>query len=167
MTVPKVYTGTAVALANYETRELVSMVIAGQSFGIPVLQVQDVLQPQHITHVPLAPPEIAGVLNLRGRIVTAIDVRARLNLARADKKSMNVVVQHNNETYSLLVDKVGDVLSLPTKDFELPPPTMDACWREVAEGIYRLDGSLMIVLDIDRLLAFTDVAAEETEAENP
>lgn len=101
-------------------REFVTMIIEGQIFGIPVLQVQDVLGQQKITRVPLAPREVAGSLNLRGRIVTAIDVRTRLGLgAREEKqKSMSVVVDHNGEFYSLIVDQVGEVMSLPASDYE-------------------------------------------------
>ena len=97
-----------------QSHDYVSIFIAGQMFGIPVLQVQDVLGPQRITRIPLAPPEVAGSLNLRGRIVTAIDVRTRLKLPKnaEGKESMSVVVDQGGEQYSLLVDNVGEVLSL-------------------------------------------------------
>lgn len=136
------------------SREYVTMMISGQLFGIPVLQVQDVLGAQKITRVPLAPREVAGSLNLRGRIVTAIDVRTRLDLPRreADQKNMSVVVEYGGELYSLLVDQVGEVLSLPNSDYEKSPVTLDERWREVSDGIYRLSGSLLIVLDVKRLL---------------
>jgi purine-binding chemotaxis protein CheW len=129
-------------------------VIAGQLFGIPVLQVRDVLGPQRITRVPLAPPEIAGSLNLRGRIVTAIDLRIRLGLPEAGDATsrMSVVVDHGGELYSLMVDSVGEVLSLSEASFERNPATLDAHWREIAAGIYRLDGKLLIVVDVGRLL---------------
>src|ERR1700739_730549 len=92
-----------------EPHEFVSITVAGQHFGIPVLQVQDVLGPQRITRIPLAPPEVAGSLNLRGRIVTAIDLRTRLRLPPLPeaKKGMSVVVDHEGELYSILVDAVG------------------------------------------------------------
>ncbi|HEY0837038.1 MAG TPA: chemotaxis protein CheW [Azospirillum sp.] len=142
-------------------QDYVTMTIADQLFGIPVLQVQDVLGNQKITRIPLAPPEVAGSLNLRGRIVTAIDVRLRLNLkARAkDKPGMSIVVDLRGELYSLMVDSVGEVLSLSNEDFERNPATLDPRWREVSTGIYRLNGQLMVVLDVPRLLNFTNMEA--------
>ena len=132
----------------------VTMTIAQQLFGIPVLKVQDVLGPQRIAHVPLAPAEVLGSLNLRGRIVTAVDARTRLGLPpREDKnESMSVVVEHDNELYSIVIDKVGEVMSLPSADFERNPATLDPRWQEVSDGIYRLQGSLLIVLDVARFL---------------
>lgn len=153
--------------AAVASRDYVTMLIGGQLFGIPVLQVQDVLNPMAVTRVPLAPPEVFGVLNLRGRIVTAIDVRTRLGLGPREAKengkkaaSMNVVVDHNGELYSLQVDQVGEVISCPAGDFEPPPATLDPCWRQVSAGVYRLSGRLLIVLDIGQLLNFTERNAE-------
>lgn len=142
---------------SVETQDFVTMFIEGQLFGIPVLTVQDVLGAQKITRIPLAPPEVAGSLNLRGRIVTAIDVRKRLRLkARPDsEKGMSVVVEMTGELYSLMVDSVGEVLSLPGAAFERNPPTLDPLWRDFSAGIYRLDGKLLVVLDVPRLLDFT------------
>ena len=143
-------------LITPETEDFVTMLIEGHLFGIPVLTVQDVLGPQKITRIPLAPREIAGSLNLRGRIVTAIDVRLRLDLEPrpADAKSMSVVVDQSGELYSLMVDSVGEVLSLPQAKFERNPPTLDLKWREFSLGIYRLEGNLLVVLDVGRLLDF-------------
>src|SRR5512139_1000055 len=100
--------GATTAAGNGEQRDYVTMSIGDQMFGIPVLTVQDVLGPQNIARVPLAPPEVAGSLNLRGRIVTAIDVRPRLGLATREggKAAMSVVVEYDGELYSLLVDSV-------------------------------------------------------------
>lgn len=142
---------------NGENRDFVTMTIHGQLFGIPVLTVQDVLGPQKITRIPLASPEVAGALNLRGRIVTAIDVRKRLGLpsAEAGAKSMSVVVDHGGELYSLIIDSVGEVLSLPADSFERNPATLDPAWREVSGGVYRLQGRLLVVLDVARLLSFS------------
>ena len=143
------------------SEDFVTMTIADQLFGIPVLQVQDVLGPQRITRVPLAPVEIAGSLNLRGRIVTAVDVRVRLGLPPlvAGKSGMSIVVDLNDELYSLMVDSVGEVLSLPSRSFERSLSTMDPKWRDVSNGIYRLDGKLLITLDIARLLSFASLEA--------
>jgi purine-binding chemotaxis protein CheW len=137
--------------------EFVSVTVAGQLFGIPVLQVQDVLGPQRITRIPLAPPEVAGSLNLRGRIVTAIDLRIRLRLPRLPEgqRGMSVVVDYGGELYSVMVDAVGEVLSLRAENAERNPATLDPIWRDVSGGIYRLDKSLLIVLDVARVLDFS------------
>ena len=116
--------------------DFVTMTVADQLFGIPVLTVQDVLGPQRITRIPLAPAEVAGALNLRGRIVTAIDVRRRLGLAKRD------------------AEKAGQVLSLSAGSFERNPGPLDPRWREVSAGIYRLKGKLLVVLEVARLLDF-------------
>ena len=140
-----------------ETQDYVTMFINRQMFGVPVLTVQDVLGPQRITRIPLAPLEVAGSLNLRGRIVTAIDVRPRLGLDKRppSEKGMSVVVEFGGELYSLMVDSVGEVLSLPAAAFERNPPTLDPLWREYSAGIYRLESKLLVVLDVPRLLDFT------------
>jgi purine-binding chemotaxis protein CheW len=137
-------------------RDYVTMSIGGQLFGIPVLKVQDVLGSQTITRVPLAPIEVAGSLNLRGRIVTAVDVRLRLGLPKRenDKSAMSVVVEHEGELYSLLVDSVGEVLSLETRDYQRNPPTLNPRLREFSDGIYRLNDSLLVVLSVSSLLNF-------------
>ncbi len=146
---------TALATAgNSAEGMLVTMTIANQIFGIPVLEVRDVLGPQRIARVPLAPPEVLGSLNLRGRIVTAVDVRTRLGLPPLGDRSqsMSVVVEHGGELYSLVVDKVGEVMSLPTDDFERNPSTLDPHWQDVSNGIYRLKQNLLVLLDVSRLL---------------
>ena len=141
--------------------DFVSFTVDGQLFGIPVLKVQDVLGPQRITRIPLAPQEVAGSLNLRGRIVTAIDLRLRLGLERREKgqTSMSIVVEHHGELYSLIVDSVGEVLSLDADAYERNPPTLDPRWRDFSDGIYRLNGSLLVVLDVSQLLQFAKVEA--------
>ena len=150
----KIEQTTALAAVASSEEMLVTVTVADQIFGIPVLQVRDVLSPQHVTRVPLAPPEVAGALNLRGRIVTAIDVRTRLGIsARVEAKAgMSVVVDLHGELYSLIVDKVGEVMSLPSSDFERNPATLDPRWQEVSSGIYRLKDCLLVVLDVARLL---------------
>ena len=143
-------------VGSSDNRDYVTMSIGGQLFGIPVLKVQDVLGAQTITRVPLAPVEVAGSLNLRGRIVTAVDVRLRLGLPKRenDKAAMSVVVEHDNELYSLLVDSVGEVLSLESKDYQRNPPTLNPRLREFSDGIYRLNDSLLVVLSVQSLLNF-------------
>ncbi len=144
-----------------DRRDVVSVTIADQAFGIPVLQVQDVLGAQRITRIPLAPAEVVGLLNLRGRIVTEIDLRIRLGLPPRPtaKQAMSVVVDHGGELYSLLVDSVGEVLTLGTGDVERNPATLDPVWREVSAGIYRLDRNLLVVLDVAKVLNLTAHAA--------
>jgi purine-binding chemotaxis protein CheW len=137
--------------------EFVSITVAGQLFGIPVLQVQDVLGPQRITRIPLAPAEVAGSLNLRGRIVTAIDLRTRLRLPPLPEgqSGMSIVVDHGGELYSVMVDGVGEVLNLGEETAERNPATLDPIWRDVSGGIHRLDKTLLIVLDVARVLDFS------------
>ena len=140
---------------NYsDASDFVTMTVAGQLFGIPVLQVRDVLGPQRLTRVPLAPPEVAGSLNLRGRIVTSIDVRVRLGIPPrpTDQRGMSVVVDLQGELYSLMVDTVGEVLSLQEQTFETSPSTLDPRWRDISRGIYRLKDQLLVVIEIEQLL---------------
>ena len=134
--------------------DYLAIYVNDQMFGLPVLQVQDVLANQKVTKVPLAPSEVDGALNLRGRIVTAINVRRKLNLPATEneKKPMSVVVEHNNELYSLVVDAVGDVFPLHDEDFQNTPPTMESSWRSISNGIFRMDDKLLIILDISKLL---------------
>jgi len=155
--VPADRAGAVKAAGADVANDFVTMMVADQLFGIPVLQVQDVLGRQRITRIPLAPPEVAGSLNLRGRIVTAVDVRLRLGLPPRpkDKAEMSIVVDLRGELYSLMVDSVGEVLSLPSAKFERNPPTLDPLWREFSNGIYRLEDKLLVVLDVPRLLDFT------------
>lgn len=151
--------GAAISAAG--ASDFVTVVIAGQLFGIPVLRVHDVFLPQNITPVPLSPPEVAGVLNLRGRIVTAIDVRRRLGLPVLDdgKPQMAVVVEHMGKSYSLMIDTVGEVLSLSPDSFERNPSNLDPRWREVSAGVYRLKGRLLVVLEVNKVLDFTRYSA--------
>jgi purine-binding chemotaxis protein CheW len=137
-----------------DRKEFLTIKINGQMFGIPILQVQDVLGEIFVTRIPLAPPQILGSLNLRGRIVTAIDVRKCLGLeplAETDKR-MSVVVMYDDELYSLIIDNVGDVLTLQDKDFEQNPATLDIIWKSVSLGVYRLDGQILVILDVPKLL---------------
>jgi len=135
----------------------VTLTVADQLCGVPVLGVRDVLGPQTITRIPLAPPEIAGSLNLRGRIVTAIDLRCRLKLPPppAGAARMSVVAEQGGDLYALLVDQVSEVLSLPASAFERNPPTLPPNWAAYSAGIYRLQERLLVVLDVGRLLTLS------------
>lgn len=150
-----------VLIATDSTAGLVSVKVGGQTFGVPVLCVQDVIAETVINRVPLSPPEVAGSLNLRGRIVTAIDMRCRLRMPpRApDDPFMNVIVEHNGELYALLVDDVGDVLWLEPSEYETGPVTLSPHWRSVCSGLYRLDGELLLVLNIEHVLTLAGAAS--------
>ena len=139
-----------------ESEDYVTLTIGGQLFGIPVLRVQDVLGPQRVARIPFANEEIAGSLNLRGRIVTVIDVRKRLGLPAlpGDGSGMTIVVEHESEPYSLMIDAVGEVMSLPGNKYETNPATLDPLWREYSNGVFRLEEGLLVVLNVERLLKF-------------
>jgi len=134
--------------------EYVTVVIGGQLFGLPIEKVQDVFSPDRLTRVPLAPPEVAGVLNLRGRIVTAIDMRVRLGLPKMDttKPPMAVGIDHQGEAFGLLIDQVGEVMKLPAASKEATPANLDKRWAKISDGVHRLDGQLLVVLDVEHVL---------------
>lgn len=129
----------------------------GSYFGIDVLKVQEVIRYQVMTRVPLAPPVVRGLINLRGQIVTAIDLRRRLDLPdrAADRLPVNVVVQTDDGAVSLLVDEIGDVLEVPEEAFEQPPETLKGTARDLIRGAYKLDGRLLLVLDTERAVQLT------------
>jgi purine-binding chemotaxis protein CheW len=142
--------------------EYVTAMIGGQLFGLPISRVQDVFMPERLTRVPLASSDVAGVLNLRGRIVTAIDMRARLGLPKreGDKPPMAVGVELRGESYGLLIDSVGEVLKLPDAGREANPINLDPRMAKMAAGIHRLDSQLLVILDVDRVLEMgTDALA--------
>jgi purine-binding chemotaxis protein CheW len=136
------------------TTEYVTTMIGGQLFGLPIARVQDVFMPERLTRVPLASSDVAGVLNLRGRIVTAIDMRSRLGLPKNDngRPPMAVGVELRGESYGLLIDTIGEVLKLADDTREVNPVNLDSRTAKLAGGVHRLDGQLMVVLDVDRVL---------------
>jgi purine-binding chemotaxis protein CheW len=138
---------------NDET-EYVTVMIGEQLFGLPIERVHDVFMPGHLTPVPLASEEIAGVLNLRGRIVTAIDMRCRLGLPKRDDKgeAMAVGIDCDGESYGLVIDSVGEVLKLRYDSREPVPVNLDSRLARVAACIHRLEHELLVVLDVARLL---------------
>jgi purine-binding chemotaxis protein CheW len=129
-----------------------TFLLGGHYFGIDVLKVQEVIRYQEMTRVPLAPPVVRGLINLRGQIVTAIDLRRRLDLPDqpAADLPVNVVVQTNDGAVSLLVDEIGDVVRVPAEAFERPPETLRGTARELIRGAYKLDGRLLLILDTER-----------------
>lgn len=146
-------TGNAGLMVSDED-QLVTMTVDGQLFGLPILLVQDIVEPRQITPVPLAASAIAGVLNLRGRIVTVIDLRVCLGAEPTDLDShpMSVTIENKGDLYTLLVDSIGDVRSLPRRNLDKSPNTLDARMRRLCSGVYRLEDDLLAVLDIARIL---------------
>jgi purine-binding chemotaxis protein CheW len=134
--------------------EYVTVIVGDQLFGLPIARVQDVFVPDRLTRVPLAPSEVAGILNLRGRVVTAIDMRLRLDLGKRAQGEpvMAIGIECRGESYGLLVDSVGEVMKLKSSDCESKPINLEARLARVAAGIYRLEGQLLVVLDVDRVL---------------
>jgi purine-binding chemotaxis protein CheW len=132
-------------------------VTAGQLFGLRLERVRDVFVPRGLSKVPLAPAEVAGLLNLRGRIVTAIDLRLRLGLPPREDGGTPVAVgiEERGELYGLIVDRVGDVLRLKPSSYEANPVNLDPRWAQLCTGVYRLDHDLMVVLDVDKVLDFS------------
>lgn len=134
--------------------DYVSFTTAGQLFGLPIECVQDVFTLGKITPVPLAGREIAGVLNLRGRIVTVIDLASRLALDAATDAGANMVIgiERGSESFGVLVDRVGEVLSLSDDDREPTPINLDRTLNAVATGVFRLDDKILVTLDADLTL---------------
>ena len=132
----------------------VTAMIDEQLFGLPIVRVQDVFIPERLTRVPLAPPEIVGVLNLRGRIVTLIDLRRRFGLGerKEGEDVMAIGVESRGESYGLLIDRVGEVVELDGVAREPNPVNLDQRLAQMSSGIYRLDDQLLIVVDVDRVL---------------
>jgi purine-binding chemotaxis protein CheW len=123
-------------------------------FGVEVLCVQEVLLKQEMTRLPLVSSVISGLINLRGQIVTAIDLRRRLGMPPIEdgKEPMNIVVRSNDTAFSLVVDEIGDVLDVDADLFEAPPETLTGEARELILGAYKLDGQLLLVLDIEKAI---------------
>src|SRR5215475_5194352 len=128
----------------------VTFAVGAHTFGVPVMRVQDILTPDAIARVPRGPAEVRGLINLRGRIVTVIDMRTRLALGgEANGPGKCVTVESDGEFYTLFVDRVGDVVSLPEDSREPNPATLDPAWRDLAVGVFRLGDKLLVALDID------------------
>jgi purine-binding chemotaxis protein CheW len=126
-------------------------------FGIEVLKVQEVLRYQEMTRVPLAPPVIEGLINLRGQIVTAVDMRRRLALPprKPDVTPMNMVIRSDEGAVSLLVDEIGDVLEVPKDSFESVPDNVSRDYRDLIHGVYKLEGRLLLALNAEKVLHIT------------
>ena len=138
-----------------EDRQYCTFFLGTDYYGIDVLHVQEVIRYQEMTRVPLAPPVVRGLINLRGQIVTAIDLRRRLGLPDrpAGQLPVNVVVQTSDGAVSLLVDEIGDVLMVPEAAFERPPETLRGPTRGLIRGAYKLADRILLALDLDLVLA--------------
>ena len=135
--------------------QYVSFWVDGQLLGMPVNMVQEVLSEQVISPTPLARAEITGLLNLRGQIVTAVSLRKRLGLPDLENaSSMNVVTRLGEESFSLLVDEVGDVINVSGRSMEPVPRTLDPHWRSVTIGVFQLEEGLFVILDVGTILNF-------------
>lgn len=126
----------------------------GLFFGVDVQRVQEVLRHQTLTPVPLAPPTVRGLINLRGQIVTALDLRQRLGMPPrvSEKPPMNIVIRSDEEAVALLVDEIGEVVDVEEGRFERPPETLQGPARELIPGAYKLDARLLLILDVDRAI---------------
>ncbi len=140
--------------ATGPSTEYVTAMIGGQLFGLPIARVQDVFMPDRMTQVPLSSPDIAGILNLRGRIVTVIDMRCRLGVPqqKSEQPPMAIGIECRGESYGLLIDDIREVMTLPDSMRESNPINLDARLAQVSSGVIRLDSQLLVVLDIDRVL---------------
>ncbi len=137
------------------SRQYATFYLGELFFGVEVCQVQEVLRHQEMTCVPLAPDVVEGLINLRGQIVTAVDMRQKFGLNRrpAGKAPMNMVVRTDDGAASLLVDEIGDVIEAPEDSFELPPDNIPPGRRELIDGVYKLQHGLLMVLNTERALA--------------
>ena len=140
--------------------------VGGYFFGVDVLQVQEVLRRQELTPVPLAPRVVKGLINLRGQIVTAVDMRLRLGLPPRSEEDavINVVVRTEDGAVSLLVDDIEDVVEVDAETFERPPDNLEPDIRELLTGIHKLSTRLLLVLDIRQVLDSNAFAAEPDHA---
>lgn len=135
--------------------EYLTFRVAGQSFAIPATSVQDILRLPTLTSVPLARPEIVGLLNLRGHIVTAVSLNVCLGGEHdAGARAMAVVINHDGEPACLIVEEVGDVVALTAADMEPNPASMGAKWSSLSRGIFKISDALLVVLDVENVLNF-------------
>jgi purine-binding chemotaxis protein CheW len=148
------------AIAATRLRRFATFSVADMFYGIDVAQVQEVLKYQEMTPVPLAPGVIQGLINLRGQIVTAVDLRRRFRLPEraADQKPMNMVLRCDGGAVSLLVDEIGDVIEVDDSGHEPTPSTMDPFHREVVETVFKLEGKLLLALDTAKLMQLEEEA---------
>lgn len=150
-----------------QTRQLCTFLLDGLLFGVDVKSVQEVIRYQEMTRVPLSSAMVRGLINLRGQIVTAIDMRARLALPPlgAGEQPMNVVLRVGDGVVSLLVDEIGDVLEISEGDFERAPETLSGVFREVVLGVFKLEQRLLLLLDVERIVSLGGHVAAKSKGE--
>jgi len=143
-----------------QDRQYCTFLANGLYFGVEVLQVQEVIRYQEMTRVPLANAVIKGLINLRGQIVTAIDLRRRLELPDRSEGNLptNVVVRTGDGVVSLLVDEIGEVLNVDPDTFERPPETISGVAHELIVGVYKLKDSLLLILDTEKTVGLSGAA---------
>jgi purine-binding chemotaxis protein CheW len=139
----------------------VAMEIGGQTFGLPINDVHEVFSVNRITPVPLAPPMVTGLINLRGRVVTAICLRTLLGMDKTPgrRDRMAVGVESGREPFALLVESIGDVMRLQASTLEPCPVHIGAAWRAVSQGVYRLETGIIVILDLKQTLGTLQRAA--------
>lgn len=152
-----------------DDRQYCTFFLRGLYFGLPVLDVQEIIRCQPMTRVPLAPKAVRGLINLRGQIVTALDLRRRLELPdrSPDELPVNVVIRTDDGAISLLVDEIGDVLDVSEDQFERPPETLVGPARELVCGAYKLPGRLLLALDLARIVDLRGTEIAGTSRETP
>jgi len=141
-----------------DSHQFCTFFLGGDCYGLDVLKVQEIVREQPQTRVPLAHRMVGGLINLRGQIVTAIDLRRRLGLPDREpgRESVNVVVQTDDGAVSLIVDEIGDVLTLSDQDFERPPETLRGAGRELVLGAYKLAERLLVILSPELIVTVPD-----------
>lgn len=144
-----------------EDQKFCTFWLDGLFCGIDVAEVQEVIRAQEMTPVPSSADVVRGLINLRGQIVTAIDLRRRMGLEplAEDQASMNVVIRTSESVVSFLVDRIGDVIEIDPSDREAPPQTISARAREVVRGVCKLEGRLLLILDTEALLNLESAVA--------
>ena len=139
-----------------ETKQFCTFYLGDLIFGIEVLEIQEVIRYQEMTAVPLAPKMVHGIINLRGQIVTAVDLRSRLEMPPLPEGQlpMNVVVRTEDGAVSLLVDEIGDVIEIDGDDFESPPETLHGVARDLVDGVYKLKERLLLLLNTPKTVNY-------------
>jgi purine-binding chemotaxis protein CheW len=147
-----------------ETKQFCTFYLGDLIFGIEVLEIQEVIRYQEMTAVPLAPKMVHGLINLRGQIVTAVDLRSRLEMPPLPEGQlpMNVVVRTEDGAVSLLVDEIGDVIEIDGDDFESPPETLHGVARDLVDGVYKLKERLLLLLNTPKTVNFSTHPGSDT-----
>lgn len=148
--------------AEDKTVGFVTVMVAGQRFGVSLTRVDHVFVPDQLSRVPLAPPEIAGLVNLRGHIFTAVDLRARLGLPKREDTAPTIAlgVEKAGERYGLVADTAGEAMWVTPSSVERAPSNLDARWADLCSGVCQLDDGLLVLLDVDRVLNFSQSASQ-------